>query len=190
MKNIYLLTIAAAACALVSCGGSAPKQYTGVIEDASMNTLAVRSLTDNRTVVFSTMNADMSDANGLLLGNIATVDYKGKLKEVTDATKVSTDLTYAEAVGEWTMPDPIAPDSVMGIKLMIEGEAESVNMATLRYTGWELQGQANRITLSGESEGSGEPMRFTQTAVLGTNAEGRATLSIEGTEIVLTKQQE
>ncbi len=186
MKNI--LAAAAAACMLASCGGSGPKQYTGVIEEASMNTVAVKSLTGDQTVLFSTTDADMSQANGLLLGNIATVEYKGKLREVTPAVKVSTDPTYAEAVGVWTMPDPIAPDSVMGVKLMVEGEAESVRMATLRYTGWELQGEPNKIVLTGESEGSGAPMQFTQTAVLGKNAEGRETLSIEGTQIVLTKQ--
>ena len=87
------------------------------------------------------------------------------------------------------MPDPLAPDSLeMGIRLSVEGEAESIRMATLRYTAWELQGETDRIVLTGESEGSGGTMRFTQTAVLGTNAEGRETLSIEGTEIVLTKR--
>lgn len=155
-----------------------------------MNTVAVKNLTDDRTAVFSTQDADMTEAYGLLLGNIATVVYKGKLKEVTPAIKVSTDPTYAEAVGEWVMPDPIEPDSVMGIALRIEGGAESIRMATLRYTSWELQGEPNKIILSGVSEGSGAPMRFTQTALLGTDAEGRETLAIDGTEIVLTKRVE
>lgn len=190
MKYIKILSFVSATIVLASCGSSTPKQYVGVIEDASMNTLVVKSLTDDRTAVFSTMDADMSQANGLLLGNIATVDYKGKLQEVTSATKVATDPTYANAVGEWTMPDPIAPDSVMGVKLMVEGEAESIRMATLRYTGWELQDEANKITLTGESEGSGRTLQFTQTGILGTNAEGRETLRIEGTEIVMTKQTE
>lgn len=187
MKNIQILSFAAAIF-FASCGSSEPKQYVGVIEDASMNTLVVKDLIDNQTAVFSTTDADMSQANGLLLGNIATVEYKGRLQQVTSAVKVSTDPTYAHAVGKWTMPDPIAPDSVMGIELMVEGEAESIRMATLRYTGWELQGEANKITLTGESEGSGSPLQFTQTGLLGTNAEGRETLTIEGTEIVLTKQ--
>lgn len=187
MKNIRIPAFAAA-CVLVACG-SEPKQYTGVIEEASMNTVAVKSLTEERTIVFSTADADMSDANGLLIGNIATVDYKGELRGTTPATKVSTDPAYAKAVGEWTMPDPLAPDSLeMGIRLSVEGEAESIRMATLRYTAWELQGETDRIVLTGESEGSEGAMRFTQTAVLGTNAEGRETLSIEGTEIVLTKR--
>lgn len=187
MKSIKILTLAIAAFVLVSCGASEPKQYVGTIVDATMNNVIVKELTGDQTVVFSTENADMSAANGMLIGNLITVDYTGDLTEGTPATKVVTDATYAKAVGEWTMPDPINADSVMGFKLMVEGEAESINMATLRYSGWELQGEENKIILKGVSEGSGAPIDFTETAVLSTNAEGQELLTIEGTEVVLTK---
>lgn len=62
MKNIRIPAFAAA-CVLVACG-SEPKQYTGVIEEASMNTVAVKSLTEERTIVFSTADADMSEPTG------------------------------------------------------------------------------------------------------------------------------
>ena len=44
--------------------------------------------------------------------------------------KISADRTYAEAVGRWTVPDPIAPAKVMGVELQTEGRAQSINMAT------------------------------------------------------------
>ena len=96
-----------------------------------MNTVTVENA--EGTFTFSTMDADKSEANGLLLGAPVTVNYSGKLEEGAAASKVATDPTYAEAVGNWTMPDPIDPDGVMGIRIMVEGEAQSINMATLRY---------------------------------------------------------
>lgn len=185
MKKIFVVACAAL---LAACGSHEPKQYVGTIVDASMNNVVVRELTGSRTVDFTTEGADMQEANGLLLGNIATIEYKGELKDVTPALKVATDPTYAAAVGKWVMPDPLDSEAVMGIDLMVEGEAASIRMATLRYSGWELEGQPNRIVLRGESEGSGAPIAFTQTALLGTDSAGTPTLSIEGTEIVLTKQ--
>ncbi|MEG1405754.1 MAG: lipocalin family protein [Alistipes sp.] len=187
MKSIKILSFALIALAFASCANKEPKQYMGFIEDATMNTVVVKDLTSDKTAVFSTEGADMSEAYGLLIGNVIEVDYVGDLKEETPATKITTDKTYAQAIGEWTMPDPIAADSVMGVKLVVEGVAESINMATLRYTSWELQGEPNKILLKGTSEGSGSPEEFTQTAVIGC-ADGAETLTIEGTEIVLTKK--
>ena len=102
-----------------------PKSFTGTITDASMNTVTVENA--EGTFTFSTMDADKSEANGLLLGAPVTVNYSGKLEEGAAASKVATDPTYAEAVGNWTMPDPIDPDGVMGIRIMVEGEAQSIN---------------------------------------------------------------
>ena len=136
------------------------------------------------------MDADKTDANGLLLGAPITVDYTGKLEEGTAATKVATDPTYAKAVGTWTMPDPIDPDGVMGIRIMVEGEAQSINMATLRYASWELQGEAGKILLKGVSEGSGSPIEFTETATIAKDADGIYTLTVEGNGAVYTKANE
>lgn len=185
MKKIFTFACVAL---LAACGSQDPKQYVGTIVDASMNNVVVRELTGSRTVDFTTEGADMQQAKGLLLGNIATVEYKGELKDITPALKVATNPTYAAAVGKWTMPDPLDPEAVMGIDLMVEGEAASIRMATIRYTGWELEGKPNCLMLRGESEGAGEPIAFTQTAILGTDTAGTPTLSIQGTEIVLTKQ--
>ena len=134
MNNIKSLIAALAFAGLTACADNSPKTFSGFITDASMNTVTVRALTDESTCTFATTAADKSDANGLLLGAPVTVDYTGKLKDGAAATKIATDPTYAEAVGKWTMPDPIAPEGVMGVEIMVEGAARSINMATLVYT--------------------------------------------------------
>mgnify|MGYP001097989567 CR=1 FL=1 len=153
-------------------------------------TVTVRALTDESTCTFATTAADKSDANGLLLGAPVTVDYTGKLKDGAAATKIATDPTYAEAVGKWTMPDPIAPEGVMGVEIMVEGAARSINMATLVYTSWELQGEADKILLKGQSLGNGQTIDFTQTGVIAKTADGNYTLTIEGTGTVYTKAKQ
>ena len=145
MKSIKIMAAAIALCGMTACGDNTPKTFTGFITDASMNTVTVENA--EGTFTFSTMDADKSEANGLLLGAPVVVDYKGKLEDGAAAAKVATDPTYAEAVGKWTMPDPINPEGVMGIDILIEGQAQSINMATLRYTSWELQGEAGKILL-------------------------------------------
>ena len=146
MNNIKSLIAALAFAGLTACADNSPKTFSGFITDASMNTVTVRALTDESTCTFATTAADKSDANGLLLGAPVTVDYTGKLKDGAAATKIATDPTYAEAVGKWTMPDPIAPEGVMGVEIMVEGAARSINMATLVYTSWELQGEADKLS--------------------------------------------
>lgn len=185
MKKI--LFAAAAAALLASCCNNAPKHFSGTITEASMNTLTVKAADSDRSASFSTMNADKTEAYGLLLGAPVVVDYTGCLKEGTAATKVATNPTYAEAVGRWTMPDPIAEDRVMGIEIDVEGVAQSIDMATLIYRSWELQGQRGRILLRGQSIGNGQTADFTQTGVITKNADGGYTLTIEGTDMVLTK---
>ena len=188
MKSIKIMAAAIALCGMTACGDNTPKTFTGFITDASMNTVTVENA--EGTFTFSTMDADKSEANGLLLGAPVTVNYSGKLEEGAAASKVATAPTYAEAVGNWTMPDPIDPDGVMGIRIMVEGEAQSINMATLRYASWELQGEAGKILLKGVSEGSGSPIEFTETATIAKDADGIYTLTIEGNGAVYTKANE
>ena len=185
MKSIKIMAAAIALCGMTACGDNTPKTFTGFITDASMNTVTVENA--EGTFTFSTMNADKREANGLLLGAPVTVNYSGKLEEGAAASKVATDPTYAEAVGNWTMPDPIDPDGVMGIRIMVEGEAQSINMATLRYASWELQGEAGKLLLKGESVGNGQTIDFTETGIIAKDADGVYTLTIEGNKTVYTK---
>ena len=170
MNNIKSLIAALAFAGLTACADNSPKTFSGFITDASMNTVTVRALTDESTCTFATTAADKSDANGLLLGAPVTVD--------------------AEAVGKWTMPDPIAPEGVMGVEIMVEGAARSINMATLVYTSWELQGEADKILLKGQSLGNGQTIDFTQTGMIAKTADGNYTLTIEGTGTVYTKARQ
>lgn len=128
-----------------------------------MNTVTLRALTSEQTYTFATAEADKSEAYGLLVGSPAIVEYTGDLKKNPEAVKISADRTYAEAVGRWTVPDPIAPAKVMGVELQTEGRAQSINMATLIYTGWELQGEAgkscSRDRASATARRSGSPKR-------------------------------
>lgn len=188
MKSMKILFALLALCGMAACADNALKTFTGTITDATMNTVTVTNA--DGTYTFSTMNADKSEANGLLLGAPVVVDYNGKLEEGAAAAKVATDPTYAEAVGKWTMPDPINPEGVMGVEIMVEGDAQSINMATLRYSHWSLQGEAGKIVLQGVSEGSGAPTEFTETGVISKNAEGFYTMTIEGTGTVYTKANE
>ena len=185
MKSIKIMAAAIALCGMTACGDNTPKTFTGFITDASMNTVTVENA--EGTFTFSTMDADKSEANGLLLGAPVVVDYKGKLEDGAAAAKVATDPTYAEAVGKWTMPDPIDPEGVMGIEILIEGQARSINMATLRYTSWELQGEAGKILLKGQSVGNGQTIDFTETATIAKDAAGVWTMTIEGNGASYTK---
>lgn len=187
MKIFKTLSMGLAVVGLAACCDSKPKQFDGTIVDATMNTVTVQAKRGDATHTFTTQEADMSEANGLLLGAPVVVEYKGCLEEATPAQKVATDPTYAEAVGNWTTPDPLDTEKVMGVEIMVEGEAQSINMATLRYNAWELQGEPGKIVLKGVSEGSGAPTEFTQTGVIEKNADGIYTLSIEGTGIVYTQ---
>ena len=190
MNNIKSLIAALTFAGLTAWADNSPKTFSGFITDASMNTVTVRALTDESTCTFATTAADKSDANGLLLGAPVTVDYTGKLKDGTAATKIATDPTYAEAVGKWTMPNPIAPEGVMGVEIMVEGAARSINMATLVYTSWELQGEADKTLLKGQSLGNGQTIDFTQTGMIAKTADGNYTLTIEGTGTVYTKAKQ
>ena len=180
MKTLKTTFAALALCGLAACTAPAPESVAGFIADATMNTVTLRALTSEQTYTFATAEADKSEA---------IVEYTGDLKKNPEAVKISADRTYAEAVGRWTVPDPIAPAKVMGVELQTEGRAQSINMATLIYTGWELQGEAGKILLKGQSIGNGQTIGFTETGVISKDAAGRYTLSIEGTGTVYTKAQ-
>ena len=181
--KLALLLIVAS---LHSCGSHAPRQFAGTITDGTMNTVTVRALADGKTITFSTMDADKTAAEGMLVGAPVLVDYEGGLQKSPVATKVVTDVTYTRAIGSWTIPDPIAPKARMGVKIMIEGKAASINMASLTYTSWALQGEANKIVLHGQSLGNRQTIDVTDRASIW-KKDGRMFLSIEGTDIVYEK---
>ena len=187
MKSRKLLLAVLTVIGLTACGERDPKTFTGFITDATMNTVTVQDQSSESTYTFSTAEADRSEALGLLVGAPVVVEYRGRLEEGAQALKVATNPTYAEAVGRWMFYDPENPEFSMGIDIRIEGEAESINSATLVYTGWELLDEAGKILLKGRSIGNGQEFDFSQTGIISKDAAGNYSLTIEGTKIVYTK---
>lgn len=67
-----------------------------------------------------------------------------------------------ELIGSWVEPIPGMEDQKQGISIQEDGSASSINMHTLVYTGWQLDG--NKLLLSGASVGNGQTINFTDTA--------------------------
>jgi len=177
-----------AAAVLTACGG-APKQFVGTIDDATMNTLTVCDGVTGELRTFSTEGADTSEAKGLLIGAPVAVDYEGRCVDGARALKIATDATYVDAVGRWVTNDPIAPDSVMGVEIMVGGRAASIRMQTLQYTGWELVGEPGIIVLHGRSIGNRQSSEFMTDAVI-SEENGRLFMAVDGTDVVYRKTDE
>ena len=62
--------------------------------------------------------------------------------------------------GSWVQPVAGMEEQVQGMHLQAGGAASSVNMATLLYENWSVDG--NTLTLNGESVGNGQTIEFTQ----------------------------
>ncbi|MDE6778457.1 MAG: lipocalin family protein, partial [Alistipes sp.] len=97
--------------------------------------------------------------------------------------------TYINAVGRWIASDPIDDAACVGVELFTEGRAESINMATLRYTGWELQGEPGVIMLKGQSIGNGQTIDFTADALI-YDENGLLLMALDGTDTVYRKAME
>lgn len=63
--------------------------------------------------------------------------------------------------GTWLQPVPGMPQQTQGFRLHKGGKAESVNMATLLYKTWQING--SELTLTGQSLGNGQSIDFVQT---------------------------
>lgn len=177
MRKILRIVSAAALAGAAACAPKAPAELSGTIVGATAGTVTIAPQ-EGGQVLFSTEGADMEEAFGLLAGNRATVTYRGRLKaEGTPALRVRSDRTYVTALGRWVEPNPIAPEQEQGIELLLEGEARSINMQTLRYRSWEVTG-ADEVLLRGTSEGSGGEFEFEQSARI-VSREGRMFLQID-----------
>lgn len=184
-KSMWIAAVALLGAA--ACGEGEPKTFTGFITDATMNSVTVQDLSSEQTYTFSTDEADRSEARGMLLGAPVVVEYKGQPDKGARALKVATNPTYADAVGRWMLRNKEHPEFSMGVEIRVEGEAVSINSATLLYAGWELLDESGKILLRGRSVGNGESFDFSQTGIISRDAEGRLQMTIEGTEVVFTK---
>lgn len=188
MKAIKVIVAVLAFAGMAACcDNAAPKEVKGTIADASMNTVTV-TVDGVDTTYPIAEDADRTEANGMLIGAPVTLTVV-KDKELGEvATKVATCKCYGVAVGQWTMADPNNEEAVMGIDVMIQGEAQSINMETLTYKTWEIA-EPGKIVFTAVSEGAGEPEECTLTGIITENEDGTYSMAIEGTEVVYTKAQ-
>lgn len=183
---------AVAVTAVACCRDKTPETVVGFIgEDTSMHVLVVDGIggEEGRATFALDDATDLREAYGLLAGNVVEVTYAKPCKEeIPVAAKVVCSKDYADAIGRWVMPDPIEEDGVMGVELLVGGKARSINMATLPYASWELQGDPGKLILRGQSIGNGQTIDVTDTAVLAESG-GVRTLTIEGAGVVYVKAE-
>lgn len=66
--------------------------------------------------------------------------------------------------GKWVEPVPGMEEQVQGVELAADGTASSINMATLQYEKWEMNGDT--LVLTGKSIGNGQTIGFADTLVV------------------------
>lgn len=166
MKNvIYALSLAAIALTMVACNNpNKENTITGVIIDATMINVVIVNGCD--TMTFSTMDADKSEVNGILIGDTATVTYNGDIKKnnnFANATKLVVNPIQDPLVGSWVKPIE-GIGGFEGIEIVRNGVATSINSATLLYETWRRDG--NLVILTGKSIGNGQTIDFSDSLVI------------------------
>lgn len=177
MKNSIILStvLSFMTFGFMACNGSTSKQaidnpVSGIILDATMNTVMIEA-NNGDTLSFSTMDADKSEAHGLLIGDSIKVFYTGKPDGNTSLTATKLIVKHIATLsdkltGKWVAPVEGMPNMVEGMDLKENGIASSVNMATLVYESWQataIAGNGDCLILSGKSIGNGLTIEFTDT---------------------------
>lgn len=104
------------------------------------------------------------------------------------AAVLSCACTAAGPEGAWVQPVPGMQGREQGLLLEKGGKAQSINMATLIYTGWSLNGDT--LTLRGKSIGNGQTIDFTQSyAVKTLDAKHLVLQDEDGAELIFTRQK-
>jgi len=173
---------------LLSGCGSDRVRIRGVIAGTMPDSLAVDVVGGESLcrMVFSTAGADKREAYGMLKGAPVTVEYRADRAESREyrALRIVCDRTYADAVGRWTMPDPIAPRQPVGVELRPEGVAVPIRTAALCYECWELEGSPGVLLLHEKSAGDGLSAGTVRKAVI-SERDGRKVLSVDnGVELI------
>ena len=101
------------------------------------------------------------------------------------AASCSMQPTPASLSGSWTQPVPGQPGNVQGMRLLPDGRAVSINMHTLLYQSWQLDG--NRLTLTGKSMGNGNSSLFTATSTIARLSRNTLILDTDGTRETYTR---
>lgn len=102
------------------------------------------------------------------------------------AASCSVKPSAASLSGCWTQPVPGQPQHIQGMALMPDGRASSINMHTLLYTGWRLDG--NRLTLTGKSTGNGNSSVFTTASTIDRLSKTTLILNTDGNREAYTRK--
>ncbi|MGL5561905.1 MAG: lipocalin family protein [Tannerellaceae bacterium] len=85
---------------------------------------------------------------------------KKHLALLTFTVATACTIPPSSPVGAWVQPIPGMENQQQGIRLKKGGEAESINMATLKFDKWLVRNDS--LLLSGESIGNGQSFAFTE----------------------------
>lgn len=167
MKKIHnpiLFTALAVALSLTSCGGDKEHIVDGIVVDATMNGMSIKTGQDTSFV--STMYSDPVKVPGVLIGDSVSVKYA--MKDTDGLTvPMAVSLTVLEhspyyyIQGTWVEPNPIDSTQVQGVTLEQDGSAVSVGMETLLFKSWAMDGDSLFLTF--ESVGNGQTFEGTDT---------------------------
>lgn len=91
-----------------------------------------------------------------------------------DVVLVGTAVTRADLIGDWVEPVPGMEDEVQGFSLHEDGNAASINMATLRYQRWRFDN--GELILTGESIGNRTSSTFDEVYRVQSLGQGRVEL--------------
>ncbi len=89
--------------------------------------------------------------------------------------------------GDWVQPVPGQPKAQQGVRLEKGGKASSINMATLVYESWEVDGN-NNLKLKGKSVGNKQTIPFEETVLIKEITPTNMTLSANGQDVKFTRQ--
>lgn len=101
------------------------------------------------------------------------------------AASCSMQPTPSSLSGSWTQPIPGQPGHVQGMQLLPDGRAGSINMHTLLYQSWQLDG--NRLTLTGKSIGNGNSSPLTVTYTIDGLSRTTLVLTMDGRRETYTR---
>ena len=87
--------------------------------------------------------------------------------------------------GRW-QPVPGQPKAQQGVRLEKGGKASSLNMATLVYESWELDG--NNLKLKGKSIGNKQTIPFEETVIVKEVTPENMTWTVDGQDFTFTRK--
>lgn len=192
MKTIFTLAALALTTTMIACGPQGPQTVKGQILDASMNVLVITTNTAD-TLAFSTTDATIESTNGILIGDSTEITYNAPMSKekniLTPATSVkvtSAPRPVANIVGRWVQPIP-GIDGVQGIEFMEDGTAASINMATLVYKTWVMDGE--NLTMKGQSIGNKQTIDFEECATVEMPTSDSLLITIMGESYMYSRQK-